>query len=64
MVALLEDSYIMRRQIYDKVFEELNIYENSEEANYIKAHIDVPVSQEEREKVINSVNMLFNTLRL
>lgn len=41
IVALLEDSYIMRRQIYDKVFSELNIDENSEEGNYVKAHIKI-----------------------
>ena len=41
IVALLEDSFIMRQQIYDKVFRELKIDENSEEANYIKAHIKI-----------------------
>ncbi len=41
IVALLEDSYISRRQIYEKVFEELKINSESDEAIYIKTHIKI-----------------------
>lgn len=41
IVALLEDSYISRRQIYEKVFNELNIDSESDEAIYIKTHIKI-----------------------
>ena len=39
IVAVLEDSYISRRQIYDKVLNDLNIKPESNEATFIKTHI-------------------------
>lgn len=41
IVALLEDSYITRKQIYQEVFRELNIDYDSEEAKYIKTNIKI-----------------------
>ena len=41
IVALLEDSFIPRRQIYQEVFQLLKLEPNSDEANYIKSHINI-----------------------
>ncbi len=41
IVALLEDSYISRRQIYEKVFSMLEMNDDCEEAGYIKSHIKI-----------------------
>lgn len=41
IVAVLDDSYVSRRQIYDKVFSQLKMVEDSEEAKYIKANIRI-----------------------
>lgn len=41
IVALLEDSFISRRQIYHQVFQTLGIDEESSEANYIRANIKI-----------------------
>lgn len=41
IVALFEDSFISRRQIYQEVFDKLKINNDSEEAEYIKSHIKI-----------------------
>lgn len=41
IVALLEDSYISRRQIYQEVFLQLKLDPESEEAKFIKANISI-----------------------
>ncbi len=41
IVALFEDSFISRRQIYPEVFSMLEISEDSDEAEYIKSHIKI-----------------------
>ena len=41
IVALLEDSFVSRRQIYQEVFNLLKIDSESKEANYIKSHVSV-----------------------
>ncbi|MBE6786429.1 MAG: hypothetical protein E7538_09410 [Ruminococcaceae bacterium] len=41
IVALLEDAYISKRQIYQQVFNQLNINPDSEEARYIKSNIKI-----------------------
>ena len=40
-MALLEDSYISRRQIYQEVFQQLKLDPESEEAKFIKANISI-----------------------
>lgn len=41
VVALLEDSYISRRQIYPEVFKQIGISADSEEAKYIMSNIKI-----------------------
>ena len=41
IVALLEDPYVSKRQIYAEVFSQLKIEATSEEANYIKSNIKI-----------------------